>query len=62
MADGKVNIMYLIANQSKVDKKMLLRKAGYVGGAYREQYGCSADAFPVIEFVLHWGSVRWKEG
>ena len=32
-----------------------------MGGAYREQYGCSADAFPVIEFVLHWGSARWKD-
>ena len=61
MADGKVSIMYLIANQSKVDKKMLLRKAGYVGGAYREQYDSSADAFPVIEFVLHWGSARWED-
>lgn len=38
LADGRVNIMYLIANQSRTDGKMLLRKAGYTGGVYREQY------------------------
>lgn len=37
-ADGNIHLMYLIANQSRVDKKMLLRKAGYTGGIYREQY------------------------
>ena len=61
MADGKVNIMYLIANQSRTDGKMLLRKAGYVGGVYREQYeGKTQNIFPVIEFVLYWGYPRWK--
>ena len=61
MADGKVNIMYLIANQSRTDGKMLLRKAGYVGGVYREQYeGKTQNIFPVIEFVLYWGHSRWK--
>ena len=61
MADGKVNIMYLIANQSRTDGKMLLRKAGYVGGIYREQYeGKTQNIFPVIEFVLYWGHPRWK--
>ena len=61
MADGKVNIMYLIANQSRTDGKMLLRKAGYVGGVYREQYeGKTQNIFTVIEFVLYWGNTRWK--
>ena len=61
MEDGKVNIMYLIANQSRTDGKMLLRKAGYVGGVYREQYeGKTQNIFPVIEFVLYWGYPRWK--
>ena len=61
LADGRVKIMYLIANQSRTDGKMLLRKAGYVGGVYREQYeGKTQNIFPVIEFVLYWGHSRWK--
>ena len=28
-ADGAIHLMYLIANQSRADGKMLLRKAGY---------------------------------
>lgn len=61
LADGQVNIMYLIANQSRTDGKMLLRKAGYTGGVYREQYeGKTQNIFPVIEFVLYWGNSRWR--
>lgn len=61
MADGKINIMYLIANQNRTDGKMLLRKAGYTGGIYREQYaGKLPDVFPVIEMVLYWGIPRWR--
>ncbi len=61
LADGKVNVMYLVANQSRTDGKMLLRKAGYTGGVYREQYkGKTWDIFPVVEFVLYWGTRRWR--
>ena len=53
MHSGRVRAMYLFANQSRVDSKMLFRKAGYVGGAYREQYKSRKNAFfPVIE-LLH---------
>lgn len=53
--------MYLIANQTRMDGKMLLRKAGYTGGVYREQYEKKAHGiFPVIEFVLYWGAPRWR--
>lgn len=38
MDDGKIRAMYLFANQTKPDSGMLLRKAGYTGGVYREQY------------------------
>lgn len=62
LLDGKVNILYLIANQTSVDYGMLLRKAGYIGGAYREQYdGKLSDACPVMELVLYWGSSHWEE-
>ena len=61
--NGKVIAMYLIANQSRKDSKMLLRKIGYTGGVYREQYeGKLQNVFPVIEFVLYWGKARWKDG
>ena len=61
MANGKVRLMYLVANQSRTDGKMLLRKAGYTGGVYRGQYeGRAQEIFPVIEIVLYWGKSRWK--
>ena len=61
LIDGRVRLMYLIANQTGVDSKMLLRKAGYKGGIYREQYeGKIRDTFPVIELVLYWGNERWR--
>ena len=61
LTEGEVRVMYLIANQSRRDGKMLLRKAGYIGGIYREQYGRKMkDSFPVIEFVLYWGETAWK--
>lgn len=61
LRDGSISVMYLIANQSRADGKMFLRKAGYTGGVYREQYeGKMKEVFPVIEMVLYWGRTRWK--
>lgn len=61
MVGDQVNLMYLIANQSRTDGKMLLRKAGYVGGVYRDQYEEKIhEVFPVIEMVLYWGKPRWR--
>lgn len=61
LIDGQVRVMYLIANQTGVDGRMLLRKAGYTGGIYREQYeGKIQDIFPVIELVLYWGQPGWR--
>lgn len=59
--DGKAEILYLLANQTAVDNRMLLRKCGYVGGCYRGQYnGQIADICPVMELVLYWGRKRWR--
>ncbi len=61
--DGKggTRILYLLANQSQVDSRMLLRKCGYVGGYYRGQYERQAgESCPVMELVLYWGRRRWK--
>ncbi len=61
MLDGSINLMYLIANQSRVDGKVLLRKVGYIGGFYREQYeNKMPNLFPVVELVLYWGKAKWK--
>ena len=59
--NGQIRIMYLIANQSRVDGKILLRKIGYIGGFYREQYeNKMPNLFPVVELVLYWGKAKWK--
>ena len=61
MLDGSINLMYLIANQSRGDGKILLRKVGYIGGFYREQYeNKMPNLFPVVELVLYWGKAKWK--
>lgn len=61
MLDGRVNLMYLIANQSRADGKILLRKIGYIGGFYREQYeNKMPNLFPIIEIVLYWGKDKWR--
>ena len=53
--DGRVTMQYLFANQTRQDSKMIFRKAGYVGSAYREQYdGKVKDVYPVVEIVLYW--------
>lgn len=61
--NGQIRIMYLIANQSRADGKMLLRKAGYTGGIYREQSEKKTQSlFPVIELILYRGQPGWKSG
>lgn len=59
--DGEIKVLYLFANQSKIDGRMLLRKCGYTGGYYRGQYRENRkDIYPVMEIVLYWGKKRWK--
>lgn len=61
MRGGKIRAQYLLANQTGTDEGMVLRKAGYVGAVYREQYdGKVADRFPVISLVLYWGHGHWE--
>lgn len=44
------------------DVKMVLRKAGYTGGGYREQYeGKVMDMYPIIEMILYWGREHWEK-
>lgn len=59
--DGRIRVQYLLANQSNVDSRMILRKAGYVGAIYREQYdGKVQDDFPVVSLLLYWGEGHWS--
>ena len=59
--NGRVSTIYLFANQSAVDYRMILRGAGYIGGVYREQYeGKHPNLAPVVEMVLYWGRKRWN--
>lgn len=60
MRGGQIQTMYLFANQTVPDSRMVLRKAGYMGGVYREQYEEKiSSSCPVIELVLYWGERPW---
>lgn len=60
---GRIRVQYLLSNQTTRDPGMILRKAGYVGAAYREQYdGKTPGRFPVVNLLLYWGTGHWKRG
>ena len=60
MADGQIRAQYMIANQTTMDTKIVLRKAGYTGAGYREQYeGKATGTYPIIEMILYWGKEHW---
>ncbi len=53
----------LVTKNFETYPDMLLRKASYVGGIYREQYEKKTqNRFPVIELVLYWGKGKWTGG
>lgn len=58
MKNGRIAMQYTLENQSRPDHKILLRKAGYEGAIYRQQYG-GKDAYPTITLVLYWGDAVW---
>ena len=57
--NGRIVMQYMLENQSKPDYKILLRKAGYEGAIYRQQYD-GKDIYPVIILVLYWGDTIWN--
>ena len=62
MADGQIRAQYMIANQTTMDTKIVLRKAGYTGAGYREQYeGKATGTYPIIEMILYWGKEHWEK-
>ena len=63
MYGGRVKALYNMENQSRQDKWMPLRCAGYDGAAYRAQYNerkAKREIYPVISIVLNWGKRPWK--
>jgi len=58
--DGEEIIsLYRIENQTRVDRKMILRKISYEGATYRTQYG-GKSVYPIVSMVLYWGRDRWN--
>lgn len=57
--NGKIVMQYTLENQSGPDYRILLRKAGYEGAIYRQQYN-GKDTFPAVTLVLYWGDVMWN--
>lgn len=52
MRNGRIVLQYTLENQSKPDYRILLRKAGYEGAIYRQQYD-GKDTYPTITLVLY---------
>ncbi len=49
MDNGKVKVQYTLENENHGSNKMVLRKAGYDGAVYREQYEKQKqEIYPVI--------------
>lgn len=57
--NGRIAIQYTLENQSGPDYKIVLRKAGYEGAVYRQQYD-GEETYPVITLVLYWGDTAWN--
>lgn len=58
--DGNIKMQYTIENETKAKRKAVLRKAGYEGAVYREQFD-RKECYPVVSIMLHWGKKRWKQ-
>lgn len=61
ISGGEAKVLFLLANQTTADSRMILRKCAYTGGYYRSQYnGQMKEVCPVVELVLYWGKKRWR--
>ncbi|MGN0432146.1 MAG: hypothetical protein ACI4EQ_07295 [Lachnospiraceae bacterium] len=58
---GIVQAQYTLENEMSVKRNTVLRKAGYGGAIYREQYdGKAKELFPFIGLLLYWGKRKWN--
>lgn len=57
----EIKVQYTLENETCCNRKIVLRKAGYEGAVYREQYdGKIHETYPVIGAVLYWGKKKWS--
>lgn len=54
-----IKIQYILENESGENYRLLLRKAGYEGAVYRNEYE-EKQIYPVVILVLYWGDKKWK--
>ncbi len=61
--NGSVRIACIgMENQTAVDKYIPLRVIGYDGAEYRTQYDLNGHKYPVITFILYFGTEqKWSE-
>lgn len=58
-----IKLQYTIENEITPDRRLILRKFGYEGAVYREQYDRKTEEiYPVISLVLYWGKSRRRLG
>lgn len=61
MQGERIKLQYTLENETVCDRKMVLRKAGYEGAVYREQYDKKMkETYPIIGAVLYWGCKKWN--
>ena len=60
MRDGTIEMQYTLENETKAKRKTVLRKAGYEGAVYREQFD-KLESYPVISGILYWGKGFWRQ-
>lgn len=59
MQAGRIWAQYTLENETKINRKLVLRKAGYLGAVYRRQYD-DGDVYPIVSMALYWGKRRWR--
>ncbi len=59
VAGRTIKIQYILENESNENYRLLLRKAGYEGAVYRNEYE-EGQIYPVVILVLYWGDKEWK--
>ena len=57
--NGMIKRQYTLENETVINRRMVLRKAGYAGAVYREQLD-QGEIFPVVGIVLYWGKKKWR--
>ena len=61
--DGVIRLSSIgVENQTVIDKRMPLRVIGYDGAEYRSQYEAKGEKYPVVTFILYFGTdVKWAD-